>query len=319
MVKSVIGPTFPKQFGEHIFQTSFDGVLLAEPGGCIVAANPAACKMFGCTEEDLCRVSPITLTDPSDERASSLWNESSKGEWAHGEARFLHANGTHFVATVTTTAFLDEQNKQINISVLRDVSQLRRLQAELRGTVESIAKLGEARDPYTAGHQRKVADIAVRIGQELCLPTDQIEGLRISGLIHDIGKIGIPVEILGKPSRLDVTEFALIKRHPRIGYEVLTPVDFHWPVAETVLQHHERLDGSGYPQGLQGREILLDARIIAVADVIEAIASHRPYRPSLGLDAALNEIQIGRNKYYDPDVVDAALKLSLKNAYKSLN
>lgn len=309
MVRTIIGPTFPRQFGEHIFQTSFDGVILADPEGRIVAANPAACKMFGRSTEDLCQVRAIDLGDPSDERLTSLWRKLNDDGWAHGEAAFLHTDGTHFVAAVATTTFLDEQNKRVSISVFRDISQVRRLQAELRGTVESIGKLVEARDPYTAGHERRVADIAVHIGRELRLSTEQLEGLRISALIHDVGKIGIPVEILGKPSRLDETEFALIKRHPRIGYEVLRPVDFHWPVAETVLQHHERLDGSGYPQGLKGDAILLDARIIAVADVIEAIASHRPYRPSLGLSNALAEIERERGRYYDPKVVDACLYL----------
>jgi HD-GYP domain-containing protein (c-di-GMP phosphodiesterase class II) len=200
--------------------------------------------------------------------------------------------------------------------VVRDLSAVKRLQAELQGIVESIGALVAARDPYTAGHERRVALIAERIGRQLKLPAEQLEGLRITGFIHDVGKIAVPAEILSKPGRLHEVEFALIKRHPQTGYEVLKSIDFRWPVAQAVLQHHERLDGSGYPQGLEGDSILLDARIIAVADVVETMASHRPYRPSLGIDAALLEIERGQGSVYDARVVDACLDLFRTGRYQ---
>jgi len=165
------------------------------------------------------------------------------------------------------------------------------------------------RDPYTAGHQRRVAELASAIAKEMRLPKEKIEGIHMAGLIHDIGKIAVPAEILSKPSKLSKMEMDLIKAHSQVGYELLKEIDFPWPVANIVLQHHERLDGVGYPQGLKGDEILLEARILAVADVVEAMASHRPYRPALGLDAALDEIKQGKGKLYEPAAVDACLVL----------
>jgi HD-GYP domain-containing protein (c-di-GMP phosphodiesterase class II) len=167
----------------------------------------------------------------------------------------------------------------------------------------------ELRDPYTAGHQRRVGDIAAAIGEELKLSEDQIKGLRFSGYVHDIGKISIPAEILSKPGRLTGNEFALIKTHSQQGYDVLKGIDFPWPIARAILEHHERVDGSGYPRGLKGEQISLEARILAVADTVEAMSSHRPYRAALGLDAAMREIQEQSGKRYDERVVAACLRL----------
>ena len=186
---------------------------------------------------------------------------------------------------------------------------LESLKQTLTGTVETIASLIEYRDPYTAGHERRVAEIARAIGQELGLTDKRVEGLRVIGYLHDVGKIAVPVEILSKPSRLSDIEFKLIQSHSEAGHEILKAMQFPWPVADTILQHHERLDGSGYPRGLKGEEIILEARIIAVADTVEAMATHRPYRPALGLDAALDEIVKGRGTRYDAAVVDACLRL----------
>lgn len=190
---------------------------------------------------------------------------------------------------------------------LRDSEQ--RLQKTLLESVSAMAAIIELRDPYTAGHQRRTAQIAAAIAQELRLSAKMVEGLNLAAVVHDVGKISVPIEILSKPRALSDIEYALIKQHAEYGYEILKEIDFPWPIAKTVLQHHERLDGSGYPQGLRGDEILLEARILAVADVIEAMASHRPYRPSLGTDAALDELEKNRGKLYDPVVADAALRL----------
>jgi len=176
-------------------------------------------------------------------------------------------------------------------------------------TIETMSKIIEAKDPYTAGHQQRVCQLATTIAKELNLSQDKVEGIRIASLIHDTGKIGLPTEILSKPTRLTDIEFSLIKEHSQIGYDILKSIDFSYPVAQIVLQHHERLNGSGYPNHLRGDKIFLEARILALADVVEAMSSHRPYRPALGIDITLKEISQNRGILYDPEVVDACLRL----------
>lgn len=186
---------------------------------------------------------------------------------------------------------------------------LKRLKKTLMGTVQAIALTVEARDPYTSGHQKRVGELGTAIARGMGLTQEQIEAIRVSGQIHDLGKISIPAEILSSPRRLSDDELSLVKTHPRIGYNILKPVEFPWPVAKIVLQHHERLDGSGYPRGLKAEAILIEAKILAVADVVEAMSSHRPYRPALGIDRALEEIKQNRGRLYDPDAVEACLKI----------
>ena len=184
-----------------------------------------------------------------------------------------------------------------------------RTQTLLKAVVQTISKMVESRDPYTTGHELRVGELAVAIGRSLGYSRDRLDGLRMAGYLHDVGKIAVPSDILTKPGRLTATELALIQTHAHIGYDILVGIDFPTPVAEVTRQHHERLDGSGYPRGLVGDEILADARILAVADVVEAMTSHRPYRPSLGLEQALAEIEQGRGRLYDPAPVDACLRL----------
>lgn len=184
-----------------------------------------------------------------------------------------------------------------------------KLRNSLEETIEVIASTVEMRDPYTAGHQHRVADLAAAIARELELSEEQIQGIRLAGTVHDLGKVYVPAEILNKPGPLSEAEFAIVRAHSRVGHEVLKKVDFPWPIAQMVLQHHERLNGSGYPHGIRDSEILTGARILAVADVVEAIVSHRPYRPALDLDHALAEIRSRRGILYDPGAVDACLRL----------
>ncbi|MFA4902193.1 MAG: PAS domain S-box protein [Desulfobaccales bacterium] len=184
---------------------------------------------------------------------------------------------------------------------------LDRVRRTLEGTVTALATAVETRDPYTAGHQRGVAQLACAIAAELGFSPDRLEGMRVMGFLHDIGKIAIPAEILSKPGRLSEYEFNIVKYHSQVSYDILKEVDFPWQVALAVLQHHEKLDGSGYPHGLVGEDIIVEARILTVADVVEAMASHRPYRPSLGVDQAIEEISQKRGILYDPEVVDACL------------
>lgn len=191
----------------------------------------------------------------------------------------------------------------------------KKLKANLLDSIAALAATVEMRDPYTAGHQQRVAHLAVAIAQEMKLPEAQIESIHLASIIHDVGKINIPVEILSKPGRLNEIEFSLIKYHPQSGYEILKNIQFPWPIAQIVLQHHERLDGGGYPQGLKGEAILLEARIIAVADTVEAMASHRPYRPGLGIDAALEEIARCRGTKLDAQAVDACIVLFKERGY----
>ncbi|MGE5269929.1 MAG: HD-GYP domain-containing protein [Thiohalocapsa sp.] len=193
---------------------------------------------------------------------------------------------------------------------------LQRWHASLESAIDALAGTVELRDPYTAGHQQRVATLAAAIGRELDLGGEQIQGLYLAGIVHDIGKIKIPAEILSRPGQLSDIELALIKTHPQAGHDILKGVDFPWPIAQMVLQHHERLDGSGYPNRLRGDDILLEARILAVADVAEAMMSHRPYRPALGLEAALREVEAHKGRRYDARVADACIALFGRKGFR---
>lgn len=190
-----------------------------------------------------------------------------------------------------------------------------RLQKNMLQTVEAIAGIVELRDPYTSGHQARVAEVAEAIARRMGLSEEQIQVIHLAGLVHDLGKIAIPAEILSKPGRLNDIEYSLIKMHSQAGFDILKDIDFSWPIAQMVLQHHERWDGSGYPHGLKGEDILLGARILCIADVVEAMSSHRPYRPGLGIEAAMDEIKRGRGLDYDAQVVDACVSLFKEQGY----
>lgn len=183
----------------------------------------------------------------------------------------------------------------------------------IEGSVQALCRMVQMRDPYTATHQHRVADLAFALAREMGLSEVRQRGVQVAALLHDIGKIGVPSEILSKPGQLTECEFNIVQTHPRLSAEILSSIDFPWPVVTTAAQHHERLDGSGYPHGLVGEEIILEARILAVADVVEAMSSHRPYRPALGLDKALAEISKYRGVKYDSKVVDVCLKLCRRN------
>jgi putative nucleotidyltransferase with HDIG domain len=191
----------------------------------------------------------------------------------------------------------------------------KKLKKTIKEIVQAIALTVEMRDPYTAGHQKRVANLAGAIAKEMNFSKEQIDAIVMAGIIHDLGKMSIPAEILSKPGRLTEPELNIIKTHPQVGYDILKTIEFPWPVAQIVLQHHERLDGSGYPQGLLGAEIIMEARILAVADVVEAMASHRPYRAALGINKALEEISQHSGVGYDPTVVNACLKLFTENRF----
>jgi putative nucleotidyltransferase with HDIG domain len=209
------------------------------------------------------------------------------------------------------------------IRLLKEVWQAERqikrtvksLRSAMSGTVQAMANVVESKDPYTAGHQRRVADLARSIAKELGLPMEKIDCIRLAGLIHDIGKVAVPAEILSKPGTLTDIEMELVKHHAQVGYDILKDIEFPCPIAQIVAQHHEKIDGSGYPAGLSGDDILPEAKILAVADSVEAICSHRPYRPALGIEKALEIISEGKGTLYDADVVDACTRLFKEQEY----
>jgi len=237
----------------------------------------------------------------------------------HIQTMALHRDGHRFPVELSIVPLHTDDTVRFN-AFIRDISEQvkarhalegshKQLRSSLIGTITAVSKAVGARDPYTAGHQQRVAQLSRAIAQEMGLDKERIDGLRLGASIHDIGKIYLPAEILSKPAKLADIEYELIKSHARVGYNILKDIAFPWPIADIAYQHHEHLDGSGYPRGLKGDEICLEARIVAVADVVEAMASHRPYRPALGIDIALKEIESKKRIWFDPDVVDACLKL----------
>lgn len=297
------------------------GVIVYKENGDNITANPAAASIVGATTEQLksqnfrdidswkksgfLSVAEHSLATNTIEETEIHLNPSSFGKNIWLSVRlvpFKYNSEQHLLllfSDITQKKAIEEQNR----------IYAERLETSLMQAVEAITALNAMRDPYTADHGRRVAEIAVAIGRELDLDSTRLQGLRIASCLHDVGKINIPAEILAKPRRLSAAEFALVKEHSRAGYEVLKKIDFPWPVATFVLQHHERYDGSGYPSGLSGEEIALEARIIAVADVVESMSSHRPYRAALGIEKALAEIEHGRGTAFDPNAVDACLRL----------
>ena len=243
------------------------------------------------------------------------------------EFRLRHKNGSEvYVETQGSTVMSNGTPVGIQ-AVARDITERKRAEEQLQHTLESLRKafstiiqvmvsVVETRDPYTAGHQTRSADLARAMATEMGLSQDKIDGLRMAGSIHDIGKLSIPAEILSKPTKLSEIEFSLIKEHPQKGYDILKNVESPWPLAEIVYQHHERMNGSGYPRGLKGEEISQESRILMVADVVEAMASYRPYRPALGIDKALEEISQNKGSLYDPEVVDACLRLFKEKGFR---
>ena len=277
---------------------------------------------------------PSIVQDIENDPRYALWRKEAKkrGYASCMALPLIHQGeriGTLNVYSGRKDAFQDDEVEHlkevasdiaIGIRSLRQEKELEKSLEELEKTTEGIiytvAKIVKTKDPYTAGHQKRVANLASAIAEEMGLPKEQIRGIYMTGTIHDIGKIYVPTEILTKPGRLAKIEFEMIKTHPEHGYNMLKDVEFPWPVALTILQHHERMDGSGYPQGLKGEDILLEARILGVADVVEAMSSHRPYRPALGIERALEEISHNKGKLYDPQMVDACLRLFREKKFK---
>lgn len=294
----------------------------------LLYANPYLAEIMGYRPEEMINKPFAELLEPAmwdklRRRSASRFAEGPRTLQYDFAARRKDGRLVHIGAHDTLTVY---QGKIAAIGVAQDISErkqaqeqirtyIRQLETSMHSTVKAVSTMVEMRDPYTSGHERRVGELAAQIAAELGLPSERCQGIRLIGEVHDIGKIGVPAEILSKPARLTHNEFEIIKTHSEHGYEILKGVEFPWPVADAIRQHHERLDGSGYPLGLKGEEIILEARILAVADVVESMSSHRPYRPALGVDAALNEVIKGRGVRYDPQVVDACARLLRERNY----
>jgi PAS domain S-box-containing protein len=313
-----------------------DAVWLMDMNLSVIYASPSVEKLIGYTDEQIKQMPKEKfLTPESLNKAMAVFSEEivkAKADPSYSpirtlELEFCRKDGTTYWGENTFSFIRDE--KGILWSVLaeaRDITERKQAEEErkqsfermrkaLRATVQAISITVEMKDPYTSGHQRRVADLARSIAKEMGLSEDRQDFIFTASTIHDIGKIAIPAEILSKPTKLIDLEFNLIKTHSQSGYDILKDIEFPWPVADVVLQHHERMDGSGYPQGLKGDDILLEARILAIADVVEAITFHRPYRPAIGINLALEEISRNKGILYDAEAVDACLKLFREKGY----
>ncbi len=313
---------------EARYRTLFEGVPIGlyrcAPDGGILEVNTALAQMLGFPDREGLlahyRHAREFYLRPEERDRWRAWIERSGvvrqyvSQWrrADGSAIWVRESARAIRDRSGRTLCYDGAVEDITALVLAEEERqrtLERLRRMVEGTVHALAATAEYRDPYTAGHQRRVARLAAAMAREIGLAEERVEGIQVAGIVHDIGKSFVPTEILSKPGRLSPEEMALVRVHPRAGFEILRTIEFPWPVALITLQHHERLDGSGYPEGLGGEQILLEARILAVADVVEAMSSHRPYRPALGLERALDEIREHRGVLFDPRAVDVCVRL----------
>ena len=314
------------EFYAQLFYATTDSIIVHDLDGKCIYANEPACQFYGYDEEEMVRINLYELSIP--EQVESI---KANVKDLIGKGRLTYESA-HICKNKTTTPvevnsrIIDSGGRQLIVSAVRDISEEKRTEEELRqtslrlqraieGAINAVALTTEIRDPYTAGHQHRVAKLACSIGRELGLSNEQIEGVRVAGTLHDIGKIYVPAEILSRPGRLRQNEINLVKDHAQVGYDLLSTIEFPWPVAQIVLQHHERMNGSGYPLGLSGDDILIEAKIMSVADVVEAMASHRPYRPALSVEEALLEILQQRGVLYSPEAVDACIKVFTQKGF----
>ncbi|MGQ9800133.1 MAG: HD domain-containing phosphohydrolase [Candidatus Saccharicenans sp.] len=297
--------------------------------GIIKFVNPAVLDTFGYRPEEVIgtRVAEY-LPDEIKESIMTLYQNRLQSPDVSRRLEFslLHKNGQEVEVDVVFN-FIEYEGKPAEIVLTHDITERKRIEARLEETlgklrkafgasISILNKIVEIKDPYTGGHQKRVAELARTIATEMKLEPEKIDGLRLAAQIHDIGKIIVPAEILSKPGPLSEIEWGLVKNHVVIGCELLKDIDFPWPIVEIVYQHHERMDGSGYPRGLKGEEIMVEARILAVSDVVEAMSSFRPYREAHSMEEALSEIQNKRGQLYDDKVVEVCLDLFLRKGYR---
>jgi PAS domain S-box-containing protein/putative nucleotidyltransferase with HDIG domain len=311
-----------------LVEHSSDGIFIYANDN-FTFVNDQLSKITHYTKEELYDISPWKIIYPNDrDKVKEIDLRRKMGEEVpkaydvrivtkHGDIRYCEF-------AVTRIVYQGDDANLVSVRNITDRKQMEdelhqslvKLEKTIQNTLQAMAKIQEARDPYTTGHQLRVAALAQEIAKEMYLPEEWVRGIQVAALIHDIGKIYVPAEILSRPSKLTVSEFALVKTHPSVGYDILKTIEFPWPIADVVLQHHERLDGSGYPRGLKSGNILLESQILAVADVVEAMSSHRPYRPAHSLDFTLEEISTNKGRLYEPDVVDSCLWLVTGKGFK---
>jgi PAS domain S-box-containing protein/putative nucleotidyltransferase with HDIG domain len=314
-----------------LVETTSDWVWEVDRKGVYTYASPKVSRVLGYDSQELLGKTPFDFMPQREaRRVAAIFNSvvAKQEPFAFLENVCRHKNGHPVVLETSGVPFFAPDGTLLGYrGIDRDITErkrvgkqleqsLERLSRTMESTIQAISTTIEARDAYTAGHQRRVTQLAGVIARDMSLPSAQIAGIRVAGLLHDIGKISVPTEILSKPGSLTDVEMSMIRTHPKVGYDILRSIEFEWPVAEIVLQHHERLDGSGYPSGIRGEEILLEARILAVADVVEAMSSHRPYRPAVGVDKALEEITRGEGTVYDRRVVRACLEAFTKRKFE---
>jgi PAS domain S-box-containing protein/putative nucleotidyltransferase with HDIG domain len=316
-----------------ILENIGDGVIATDKNGEVSYINKQGANMTGwklneALNKDLDTVYPI-YSEKTENRLTMPIDKLLKGK----KTRILHEailhskSGLKIPVLQNINPILNEKGGVTGLTIaFSDITQRKKAEKQLQksweeqrrameGAVEAMAHTIETRDPYTAGHQRRVTKLAVMIAKEMGLEKDKIEGIRMAGTLHDIGKIYIPAEILSKPGKISQEEYNMIKTHPKVGADILKPIHFPWPVTKIIEQHHERMDGSGYPNGLSGDKILIEARVLAVSDVIEAMASHRPYRAAHSLEEALEEIKKNKGILYDEKVSEAAIKVCSKKDF----
>jgi len=305
-----------------LIENCSDVIVVIDAAGVIKYESRGIERVLGHPPAERTGRSSLELVHPDDAaRVRAAYQRIVQGESQHVaiEFRMRRKDGSWRTVEGSGSGAFDLDGEKVGVVNLHDVTERRhaehRLLKGMEGAIAAIAAAAELRDPYTAGHERRVADLAAAIGREMGLAEERVRGLHLAGVVHDIGTIHVPAEILVKPARLSPLEVALVRTHCQAGHDVLKNIDFPWPIARIVLQHHELIDGSGYPMGLKGEEILLEARILAVADVVEAMVSHRPYRPAVTLDAALSEVVMNRGTRYDTRVVDACLRLFREKSY----
>ncbi|MDD8021028.1 MAG: PAS domain S-box protein [Acidobacteriota bacterium] len=312
-----------------IVEHSHDGILLIDENFKIVYCNGELIQNLDYhVDEILGHDFRDFLDEESRPLVADHYRRRQRGEKVPPRYEFniVRKDGVKRRVEISSEVIKNAAGKMRTVAQLLDITErkkaeelnhemMRNLRRSLNSTINVIALTVEARDPFTSGHQRRVADLARTIATEMGLPKDSVEAIRSAAIIHDLGKIHVPADILNKPSKLSEIEYKFIKSHPRVAYDILKDIEFPWPVAKIIYQHHERWNGSGYPQGLSGKNILPEARILAVADVVEAMASHRPYRPPLGIEKALEELRENKGKLYDPDVVDACFRVFKEKHY----
>ncbi len=313
---------------EALFRTSFEnsmaGIVMADAEGRFIRVNQTFCDMVGYTRAELLQLRFVDITAAEDSEMSlQSLRRMNMGEIdsTSMEKRYVCKDGVVIWAFISVSAIRDKDNRFLyTVTYIHDITQQKQNEIDLKlsninlrkameSAIETIARIVEVRDPYTSGHQKRVAEIAVKVARDIGLCDDKVRSIYYAGLIHDLGKIQIPSEILSKPGQLSKLEYEMVKMHSEVAYEMLQGIEFPWPIAEIILQHHERMDGSGYPRKLSGDSIMIEARILAVADVVDAMMAHRPYRPALGVVAAVQEINQHAGTFYDTRVVEAVAKV----------